>query len=120
MTYAFLILLAASGAGSTILLALWKSTALREQTEKAGREEALRELAATRAALSLSETSRAEGVAHLEAVVANLKKEITALEADLRTCASPGAVRQRLRELLAPLPAAAPAVIVPAYGGLPR
>lgn len=121
MNYAFFILLAASGIGAAILVALWKSTEIREKGARNELEGANRELFATRTAVQISEAARADEKARLESVIAGLKKEIQNLETDLAACSSPDAVRERLRRLLTiPSDLSSSSGGGTPYGGVPK
>lgn len=85
-----------------VLLALWKSTQLRENTLQHNLNAMTRNYEAACMALQLAEAARSDERARSEHAMAALKAEITSLEGDLYACNSPGLVRDRLRKLLQP------------------
>ena len=100
MTTVLVVGLIAALISQVVLVALWKSTQLRENT-------ALHNLNAMRgnyegacAALQLAEAARKDEKGRSEKAIAALRAEIATLEGDLDACRTPDAVRDRLRKLL--------------------
>lgn len=125
MTYVVLIEAAGALLGGIILLALWKSTEVKLIAAQAELAKAQAADAADEKGTEVSEESRADEKARLEAVITGLKAEIAKLEGEMDATTDPAVVRARLRGLLAapsePVPAANPASGgVPPYGGVPR
>ena len=123
MTYAFLIALAAGGLASGLLAAMWQAAKVALVKERADHQKTQADLAATLAALKVSEQARGENTARLEALISQKQSEIAALEADQYACNSPALVRERLRKLLSP-PAPAGAGVAPLgtvpFGSAPK
>lgn len=94
-----------------VLVALWQSTKQQLQREQAAHEKTRAELSATNTGLELSEAGRSDERRRLEALIAQLKLEISHLETSLSD--DPAAVRARLTELLG---AVQPTVPVPNPG----
>ena len=96
MIYALIALLIAL----VVLVALWKSTQLRENTVQHNLNAMTRNYESACMALQLAEAARSDERARNEHAMAALRAEIASLEGDLYACNSPGVVRDRLRKLL--------------------
>lgn len=83
-----------------ILVALWKSTQLRENTTQHNLNAMTGNYESATQGLLISEAARKDEKKRNEAAVAALRAEIAALESDLYACNSPALVRERLRKLL--------------------
>jgi Cu/Ag efflux pump CusA len=121
VTYALLIVLAAGGLSSGILAALWQGAKGALIKERSDHDSTKADLAATNTGLKISEAARGDERTRLNTLIVELKKEIATLEANLP--ADPGAVRDRLNQLLggvqSPVPVPDPGAGIGPLGTMP-
>lgn len=100
MTTFLVVLVIGSLISQVVLVALWKSTQLRENTALHNLNAMTRNYESACQALQLAEAARKDENGRSEKAIAALRTEIATLEGDLDACRTPDSVRDRLRKLL--------------------